>query len=266
MQQPRVLGDPRERSVAQRFEAKYFVSEVQAEMVRDYLIPYTHPDTHRGEYPVTSMYLDSEDLTTFRSSLHGERNRYKLRIRGYEGGADKPVFTEVKQRVGRVIRKYRACLRREVLEGQHWAEPISGEFLTAYDNEREQENLMLFSELCARLRAEPKIGVRYMREAYVSSLEEPVRITLDRDVAYAPIPENPSDLWGDATQWRSVDYTPIILEIKFTDSYPSWVQRMIQRFELTRISLAKYVVCIRTMQREGGFLQTGERSYTQWNR
>ena len=102
-----------------------------------------------------------------------------------KAGADKPVFTEVKQRVGRVIRKHRACLRREVLEGQHWAEPISGEFLTAYDNEREQENLMLFSELSARLRAEPKIGVRYTREAYVSSLEEPVRITLDRDITFA---------------------------------------------------------------------------------
>ena len=152
-----------------------------------------------------------------------------------------------------------------MLEGQHWAEPISGDFLIASEEEREQENLMLFSELCARLRAEPKIGVRYTREAYVSSLEESVRITLDRDVAYAPIPENPSELWGDTTQWRSVDYTPIILEIKFADSYPSWVQRMIQRFRLERISLAKYVVCVETMQREGGFVQAGERSYTQWN-
>ncbi len=265
MQQPHVLSDPRQRTVAQRFEAKYFVSPVQAEMVRDYLVPYTVPDRHRGVYPVTSMYLDSDDLATFRSSLHGEKNRYKLRIRGYEDGTEKPIFSEVKQRIGRVIRKHRACLRRDALERQHWAEPISGDFLIASDEEREQENLMLFSELCAGLRAEPKIGVRYIREAYVSDIDEPVRITLDRDVAFAPIPERPSELWNDATSWRLVDQMPIILEIKFTDAYPAWVQRMIQRFQLSRVSLAKYVVCVKTMQREGGFWQAGERSYTQWN-
>ena len=265
MQEPQVLSDPRERAVAQRFEAKYFVSEVQAEMVRDYLVPYTVPDRHRGVYPVTSMYLDSEDLTTFRSSLCGEKNRYKLRIRGYEDGADKPIFSEVKQRVGRVIRKYRACLRRDALEHPHWAEPISWDFLTAPGEVREQENLMLFSELCARLRAEPTIAVRYTREAYVSSLDEPVRITLDRDVAFAPVPESPIALWNEAMPWRFADHMPIILEIKFTGSYPLWVQRMIRRFQLNRISLAKYVVCVETLQREGGFRQAGDRSYTLWN-
>ena len=147
-----------------------------------------------------------------------------------------------------------------------WAEPISQEFLLAPEDQREHENLMLFSELSSRLNARPKIGVRYTREAYVSSLDEPVRITLDRDVAFAPIPERQSELWNDATPWRLVDHTPIILEIKFTDSYPSWVQRMIRRFQLRRISLAKYVVCVKTMQREGGFRQAGERSYSRWNR
>lgn len=266
MQQPHVLADPRDRAVAQRFEAKYFVTEVQAEMLRDYLVAYTEPDSHQPVYPVTSMYLDSEDLTTFRSSLHGERNRYKLRIRGYEQEADKPIFTEVKQRVGRVIRKHRACLRREVLDDQHWAEPMSTEYLISPDVEREQENLMLFSELCARLRAEPKIGVRYMREAYTSGLEEPLRITFDRDISFAPIPDDPRELWSASTMWRPVLGTPIVLEVKFTDSYPWWVQRMIQRFELNRISLAKYVLCVETMQREGGFWQAGERSYAQWDR
>lgn len=253
MQQSHVLSDPRERAVSQRFEAKYFITEVQAEMLRDYITEYTFPDRHWGVYPVTSMYLDSEEMSTYRSSLYGEKNRYKLRIRGYEEGAAKPIFTEVKQRIGRVIRKHRACLRREALEHQHWDEPISEEFLISPGAVHEQENLMLFSELCSRLRAEPKIGLRYTREAYVSSLEEPLRITFDSNIAFVPIPEKPVDIWNNDTQWRIIVDTPIVLEIKFTDAYPLWVRRMIQRFQLQRVSLAKYVICYRTMQQEGGF-------------
>lgn len=248
-----VLTDPRERAVAQRFEAKYFVSEVQVAMLRDYMIEFTMADRHSAVYPVTSMYLDNANMSTYKSSLAGEKNRYKLRIRGYEEGAGKPIFTEVKQRLGRIIRKHRACLHREILDHQHWDEPVSPKYLISPESVREQENLMLFSELCSRLRAEPKIAIRYNREAYVSSLEEPVRVTFDSDIAFIPVPERPSDIWNKDTRWRIIVDTPTILEIKFTDSYPSWVRRMIQRFQLKRVSLAKYVVCYRTMQSEGGF-------------
>ncbi len=253
LEESHVLGDPRERAVAQRFEAKYFITEVEAAMLRDYMIEYTLADRHGAVYPVTSMYLDNVNMTTYNSSLAGEKNRYKLRVRGYEEGVEQPIFTEVKQRLGRVIRKHRACLHREVLDHEHWDEPISPSLLVSPDSVREQENLMLFSELCSRLRAEPKIALRYTREAYVSSLEEPVRVTFDSNIAFIPVPERIRDIWKEDTQWRIIVDTPIVLEIKFTDSYPLWVRRMIQRFQLTRVSLAKYVVCYRTLQNEGGF-------------
>lgn len=260
-----VLGDPRERTVTQRFEAKYFLGEVEVEMLRDFIAPYTAPDRHGLVYPVTSLYLDSEDRATYRASLHGEKNRFKLRIRGYEGGADEPLFAEVKQRIGRVIRKHRACLRPDAANRIAWSGSIGEDSLLALGNPQEHENLMLFSELSSRLQAQPKIGVRYSREAYVSTLEEPVRITLDRDIAFSHVPDDLRELWSDSANWRPVGDMPVVLEIKFSDTYPFWVSQLIQRLQLERISLAKYVTCVKTMEREGGFCQSGERSALTWN-
>ena len=265
MSHPSVLGDPRDRAVAQRFEAKYLVSEVQADLVRNYIAPYVRPDRHGPQYPVTSVYLDSPDLLTFTSSLCGEKNRYKLRIRSYTADLGEPVFCEVKQRVGRVIRKHRACVGRDGVEGLFRGGPPDKETLLAPEDAIGQENLMLFIELGERMGAEPKVGVRYTREAYESVVDEPVRVTLDRDIAFAPIPRRSHDLWSAAGGWCLVDEMPIILEVKFTDAFPCWVRRMIQRFELERISLAKYVVCVKAMQREGRMLRTSDRSLSAWN-
>ena len=51
---------------------------------------------------------------------------------------------------------------------------------------------------------------------------------------------------------------PVVLEIKFTDTYPFWVRRLVQRFQLIRLSMAKYVLCINELQREGGFFKLYE--------
>ena len=260
-----LLGDPHERTVSQRFEAKYFLTELQADLIRDYVQPYTLADRHQRVYPVSSIYLDTDDLALFHSSLNGEKNRYKLRVRAYENNPDKPVFAEVKQRMGRIICKHRASLRRDTIDLLHWSEPFSEEQLVDSDDESQKESLMLFSQLSERLGAEPKICVRYQREAYESDLEEPVRITFDTDISYARVPGNPLELWSAPQTWALLEHIPTVLEIKFTDTYPAWVRRMIQRFQLNRISLAKYVMCIEAMQREGEYFDASGRSFTRWN-
>ena len=253
-----VLHDPRERAVAQRFEAKYFLTEVQVDMVRDFISDYTVVDENKPIYPVTSMYADSPNLALYKSSFHGEKNRFKLRIRSYVTDEEQPVFAEVKQRVGRVIRKYRSILHRDVVNNVPRLEAIGEDFLVNPDQPRQRENLMLFSDLAARYIVRPTIGVRYSREAFVSRFDEPVRITFDRDIAFAPIPERPGDLWKTSHPWSIAHEAPIVLEIKFTDTYPFWVRRLVQRLQLVRLSMAKYVLCINELQREGGFFKLYE--------
>jgi hypothetical protein len=42
-----------------------------------------------------------------------------------------------------------------------------------------------------------------------------------------------------------------ILEVKFTNLYPSWVSKMVQEFQLERTSVPKYVMCIEEANRVG---------------
>lgn len=88
-----------ERMVAQRFEAKYILTEAAAQAIISYIQPYVHPDPHGRIYPINSCYLDSDDLKLYWSSEMGEKNRFKLRVRSYSEKPEAPLFLEIKRRV-----------------------------------------------------------------------------------------------------------------------------------------------------------------------
>ena len=84
-----------------RFEFKYLIDEPTAADIRRFVLHHIEPDKHTvGRegigYPVHSLYLDSTDFFTCRATLHGEKNRFKLRVRFYDDNPDSPVFLEIK--------------------------------------------------------------------------------------------------------------------------------------------------------------------------
>jgi hypothetical protein len=113
---------------------------------------------------------------------------------------------------------------------------------------RGRQDLYYFRELQDVFQAKPCTGVRYQREAYVSRNGEPLRITFDRDLAGMAMPRYSEEIWNKDCFWHSLPQVPVVLEVKFTDQYPQWVQKMIQRFDLVRGSMAKYVQCVKTLQ------------------
>ncbi len=240
-----------EFTVQQRFEAKYLLTPVARALVRDYVAGYSRPDAHNAVYPVTSVYYDSPDWALFRSSLNGDKNRFKLRVRTYGDAPDAPCFAEIKQRIDRIVTKKRASLNcglREAIQGDAI---YSAGVLAEPELESEVEAHELFASLGRRLGATPRLGVRYRREAFQSAMDEPVRITFDSDLAYAPVAELSAPAADGASAWRTVHEMPALLEVKFTDSFPYWVRQMVDRFELDRISLAKYVSCGQAMAADG---------------
>ena len=110
-----------------RYEFKYVVDEPTAAEIQRFIRNYVQPDAHtvgregRG-YAVHSLYLDSADFLTCRATLHGEKNRFKLRLRFYDDDPDSPIYLEVKRRLNLVILKQRAAVRRSsaqrLLEGE----------------------------------------------------------------------------------------------------------------------------------------------------
>lgn len=238
---------------SQRFEMKYILTPFQAELIREQITPHVRPDpkaTNGPGYDLSSVYLDSPRLELFWSSNVGEAKRYKLRVRTYTENEEDPVFFEIKSRYNGVVLKKRATVAkrwlRDCLEGR----PIPDEAVISGDPV-EIANLELFRTKMEEIGAIPRLHVRYTRDAYMSLDDDPVRITFDHNIACLPTIGMKDKVRMNGPGWRFLPDNPVILEIKFTDSYPCWVQDLVQRFSLLRDSFAKYVVCVHLMRREG---------------
>jgi hypothetical protein len=242
-----------DRMQRQRFEYKYIISEEVALGVRDFVSGYLELDAYGAtrpdlSYPVHSLYLDSPDLILYQRTINGDRNRFKLRLRFYENGDERPVYFEIKRRVNNTIQKKRAGVRREVTP-----ELIAGQLPEARhlvrDTPEAREALESFAALLSQLRATPQSHVCYQREAWVDGGGNSVRITLDRQVqseprhslSFCPWPTDPIEVFDGA----------VVLELKFTDRFPRWFNHLVQCFGLQQGSAAKYVDGIGRMSEHG---------------
>src|SRR4051794_19590072 len=111
----------RDKMQLQRFELKYMIDDSTALAVRDFVGTRLELDEFsvgkpNFSYPVHSLYLDSEDLHLFQSTVNSEKNRYKLRLRYYSDKPGAPVFFEIKRRVDSAILKQRCGVRREAVD------------------------------------------------------------------------------------------------------------------------------------------------------
>jgi hypothetical protein len=247
-----------DRMQRQRFEYKYLITEEMALGVRDYVRAYLDLDEFSRvqpslSYPVHSLYLDSPDLVLYQNTINGDKNRFKLRLRFYEGGGDSPVFFEIKRRTNNTIHKKRAAVLRDSVP----------DLLAGYFPEERYlvrttpaalDALETFALLAGRLQAMPQTHVCYQREAWMADGANSIRVTLDRQVqserrhalSFDPGTSNPIDVFGSA----------VVLELKFTARFPSWFNHLVQAFGLRQGSAAKYVDGVVRMN-ERGLLHIG---------
>ena len=93
------------------------------------------------------------------------------------------------------------------------------------------------------------VRVRYLREAYQGRGNEPVRITIDTDLSHAVTLDATLD--HGSGHWTETPLNGTIVEVKFTERYPGWVQDFIRGFGLTQRAVPKYVLSIDHMMLEG---------------
>lgn len=232
----------RDRMQRQRFEQKYIIDEDKAVALRSVLTAHLDIDENGvGQpdfsYPVHSLYLDSDVLSTFWATINGEKNRYKLRLRFYNDRPDSPVFFEIKRRMNNCILKQRGGVKKHAV-----AALLAGQFPgpehLLRDDAKSLVAIQNFVALATKLHARPMAHVAYLREAYVDPVSDNVRITLDREVRtearFEPIfttaMTNPSLPFGDR----------VILEIKFTNRFPDWCRTLVEKFGLMPCGAAKY--------------------------
>jgi hypothetical protein len=231
----------KDRLQTQRFELKYLVREETAQAIRRFVSCYLKPDEFAANlanysYPVHSLYLDSPDLHTYQAVQCGEKNRFKLRIRYYSDD-DKSVYFEIKRRTNEVISKMRAKVRREAVQPLLSGQPPQLSHLVAPDA-RHFVALQEFCRLMHKLNATPKSHVAYLREAWMSPVNNNVRITFDRAVKCEP------EFGAALTTALGESVKPfddmVVLELKFVDRMPTWFSEMVRAFGLVRGGAPKY--------------------------
>jgi len=209
--------------------------------MRKYLRPFVRPDRHArfqpdGRYRVSSLYLDSPDLLLFRQTCSGEKDRFKLRIRTYDDDDCDPAYAEVKRKINSVVHKRRVRLARADARALLLGRDRSDLLSRLSGLQRADANY--FVQHMELISAQPVLRVQYLREAYEATGNEPVRVTVDSELRHAVTLGD--DLGHETGRWVDTPANGLIVEIKFTDRYPSWVSGFVHQFELRQRSVPKY--------------------------
>lgn len=245
------IGHAQDTQLGSRYECKYLLSPMVVPEVREFIQPFMVPDrfaalreNHR--YPICSLYLDSPDLLLYQQTVGGEKNRFKLRVRTYSDDPSKPLFFEVKRKINNIVQKRRARIDRE--DGlQFLSERLDGfGFSTISTPATELDHFAGHMELAG---ARPLVRVRYMREAYESRGGDPVRVTLDTELMHCVTFK--TELSHNHGRWVSTPVDGTILELKFTERFPSWIRDLVQVFGLKQQPVPKYVWSVDHMMLEG---------------
>jgi len=232
-----------EGSWGRRYEAKYRITKAMAREIRDWIRPVFSPDAHAdrqtGTYTVNNLYFDTPDLRFYADTKLRKLSRFKLRIRYYGPEPDDFLVLEVKSRHDRVVWK-----RRDRIPLQRWPDVLTEEPPPAPAVRGVPDS---FVELAALYGAEPVLHVRYVREPWVSDLDDYGRVTFDRALRYRltrgsiEVAPDEGDLifYDDPASARS-PASPVVLEVKTATLVPVWAQALVQRFGLVQGGFSKY--------------------------
>ena len=220
-----------------RHELKYVISEgehkllsmrVKACLKQDY-----HASINGGEYWIRSLYFDDpfDSALWEKTSGVGSRDKYRIRIYNL---TDDAIKLERKHKEGQYIKKDSVTISRQDCD-----EIVRGnlECLKHNDNPFAMQFYGIFKANHLR----PKVLVDYVREPYVFPAED-VRITFDKDVRTAMRCTdlfNPHVITYPVWDLRNC----MILEVKFNESLPQYVQELLTLDAAERTAASKYVFC-----------------------
>jgi len=224
-----------------RFEFKYVLpldlrQELESEL--QYFVefdPYVKSQP-KHQYFVRSLYFDDPFHTCFMDKVEGLHTRSKFRVRTYtdDPGDDTAQFMEIKGRFNNLVFKHRT--------------PLDSNDLIKYDSGEVLINKLLrimapsdvsrrFEYELYRKRIRPVALVDYVRRPYISRFDPEFRLTLDSKLRGT----NTRLLFPGPGSPQSRQMLPgfTVMEIKFRRHIPSWFHRLIQAYELRRISVSK---------------------------
>lgn len=222
-------------SLTYRNELKYFVSPHQYLTIQKRLKHLIAQDKHvgpTGEYHIRSLYFDDIDNTALHEKLGGIRDRAKFRIRIYNK-QDQVIHFEKKIKFKDSIAKVKEPLTRDMHD-----QIMAGHY-EALRHSNRPLLMEIHQEITQRL-LRPKVIVDYVREPFICENGN-VRITFDKELRTGLNNVNLFD--PNLRTIRALDHNLIILEVKYDQYLPAYIQAALQLEGLNRQSASKYVIC-----------------------
>lgn len=238
-------------TVLDRYEAKYIIPRQLVEPIKQFIRPYCVMDKYcaasGGHYFITTLQLDSPSLSLHYAKEWEATHRFKLRVRTYGKPGDSSVFLEIKRKYYERIIKARACIPFD-----QWKPGVLRKRASELNlkSVKEREAFSEFVRLSEEIGAEPRVYVRYSREAYIGIFDHYARITFDSQLCYQPVYDMYN--WGGDGRFISMDSgmvrhrhdSPLVLEVKCTEQVPAWMIELVQEFDLIRCGNCKYSTAI----------------------
>ena len=233
---------PTIRNIPLRHELKYFTTAAELHVLRSILTPVMQLDPNgneNNEYHIRSLYFDTINDDALEEKIAGVGNRKKYRMRIYNF-SDKVIKLECKSKYGDLISKQSVTIPRDLAEQLIAGDPEG--------LQRMRHPLLhdVYREMKTRL-LRPAVIVDYVREAYIHPAED-VRITFDKqlrsglysqDIFNPSIPTYP--VFDDAVE---------ILEVKFNEFLPTYIQSILSGITAQRSAISKYTWCRRYENKE----------------
>ena len=230
------------RNIPLRHELKYHITPAELTVLRGVLRPLMQLDPNgneRNEYHIRSLYFDTINDDALEEKIAGVGNRKKYRIRIYNF-SDRVIKLECKSKYGDLISKQSVTIPRDLAEQLIAGDPEG--------LQRMRHPLLhdVFREMRTRL-LRPAVIVDYVREAYIHPAEE-VRITFDKQLRTGLYS---SDMFNPSLPTYPVFDDPVeILEVKYDEFLPSYLQSVLSGITAQRSAVSKYVWCRRYENKE----------------
>ena len=232
-----------------RIEYKYLVPNELMGELRAQILPYLRLDPppgggNRADYTVRSVYYDTPRFECYDGKADGLRMRNKFRIRGYGCGENRSVvFLEIKRKCESFIRKHRAPLAHDDVQAFLASRDVDRYIQCKSGSSREKEDELRFLYHYGRHGLRPTVLVVYEREAFAGKFDQSLRVTFDKNVRGSAFPTL-EQLYDDS---QLVFALPgrFIFEVKFFRyALPAWVRSIVRQYELPRMALSKYAMCL----------------------
>jgi SPX domain protein involved in polyphosphate accumulation len=226
-----------------RYEFKYLLPNPVASSIQSNIEHFMTLDPHtskdmNGSYFVRSQYFENELYTNFYEKVDGMRERHKYRLRTYGQMPTKtnPIFLEKKGRKLERTMKGRIQLDYEHLD-LIYNKNFNG-LLESFSNHSFIEGFVFD---CIRKKLNPMIVIDYKRSPYISEYDTNFRLTFDRNIRASTLMGSTSIYAPPENQyWSDVNTGFCTLEVKFLRRYPPWFRRIIQNYNLRRLSISKF--------------------------